>query len=88
MKLPNLKMLSVPPSPVRAMGGSQAGTKEVKICINPSPLRGKSVIQSHPKLLAIRVKTYQPGKLLVCAAGQEVEDAEDQLAAAPEAPRM
>ena len=86
MKFPNLKMLSVPPSPVWAVGGSQAGTKEVKIGINPSPLRGK--VRIHPKLLAIRVKTYRPEKLLAGAAGQEVEDAEDQLAAAPEAPRM
>ena len=86
MKLPNLRMLSVPPSPVRAVGGLQAGTKEVKIGINPIPLRGK--VRIHPKLLAMRVKTYRPGKPLAGAAGQEVEDAEDQLAAAPEAPRM
>ena len=77
MKLPNLKMQTIPPSPVRAVGGSQAGTKEVKIGINPTPLRGK--VRIHPKLLAIRVKTYRPGKLLAGAAGQEVGDAEDQL---------
>ena len=53
MKLPNLKMQSVPPSPVQAVGGSQAGTKEVKIGINPTPLRGK--VRIHPKLLAIWV---------------------------------
>ena len=86
MKLSNLKMLSVPPSLVRAVGGSQAGTKGVKIDINPTPLLGK--VRIHPKLLAIRVKTYRPGKLLAGAAGQEVGDAEVQLATAPEAPRM
>ena len=86
MKLPNLKMLSVPPSPVRAAGGSQGGTKEVKTGINPTQLCGK--VRIHPKLLATRVKTYQPGKPLADAAGQEVGGAEDQLAAAPEAPKM
>ena len=86
MKLPNLKMLSVPPSPVRAAGGSQAGTGEVKTDINPIPRLGK--VRTHPKLLAMRAKTCRPGNPLEDAAGQEVEAAEDQPAAVPEALRI
>ena len=81
-----MKMLSIPPSLVRGVGGSQGGTKEVKTGINPTPLRGK--VRIHLKFLATQVKTCRPGKPFAGAADQEAGGAEDQLAAARETPRM
>ena len=85
-EIANMKMLSVPPSPLQAMWGSQGGTKKVRIGINHTPLLGKVRIRLKP--LATLVKTCRPGKPLAGTADQEVGGAEDHLAAAPEAPRM
>ena len=86
MTLLNMKLPSVPPSPVRAMGGSLGHTRRVRIDINPTPQGRKVRILQKPQ--ATLARTCQPGSLLVVEADHAVGDAEDLLIAAPEAPRM
>ena len=85
MRLFNLSLLSVPPSPVRAMGGSPVGTNEVRLGSNHTPQVGKGKIT--PNLLATLGKTCQPGRVLAPGVGPEVEAVEVLLAVVPEVPR-
>ena len=85
MRLPNLSFLSVPPSPVRAMGGSPVGTNEVRLGSNHTLQVGKGKIT--PNLLATLGKTCQPGRVLAPGVGPEVEAVEVLPTAVPEVPR-
>ena len=85
MRLPNLSLLSVPPSPVWAMGGSPVGTNEVRLGSNHTPQVGKDKIT--PNLLATLGKTCQPGRVLAPGVGPEVEAVEVLLTSVPEVPR-
>ena len=84
-KLPNMNLLSVPPSLVRAMGGSPVGTKKVKLDANPTPPDGRVRIHLNP--LATLAKICQPGKTLEGVAHPMVGTGEVHLTAVPEAPR-
>ena len=86
MTLLNMKLPSVPPSPVRARGGSPGHIRRVRIDINPTPQDGK--VRSLQKHQATLARTCQPGSLLVVEADHAVGDAEDLLITSPEAPRM
>ena len=85
-KLPNMNLLSVPPSPVRAMGGgSPVGTKKVKLDISPTPPDGKVRILLNR--LVTLAKICQPGRALEGVADSAVGAVEVHLTAVPEAPR-
>ena len=84
-KLPNMNLLSVPPSPVWAMGGSPVGTKKVKLDINPTPPDGKVRIHLNPR--ATLAKICQAGRALEGVADPAVGAGEVHLIAVPEAPR-
>ena len=81
MKLPNLKMLSVPPGP--GHGGFAGGHKRGQNRYQPFSTEWKS--QDTSKASGNSGKDIPAWKTFGGAAGQEVEDAEDQLAATPEA---
>ena len=75
----NMKLPSVPPSPVRAMGGSPVHRKEVKIDINLTPQGGKvRMLINLPVTLA---RTCRHGSLSVAEADHAVGDAEVLLIA-------
>ena len=84
MKLPNLNLLSVPPSPVRAMGGSPVDTREVRYDSSHTPLVGK--VRIVPKALVTRGRTCQPGTVLAAGVGPVVEAVEVLLTAVREVP--
>ena len=85
MKLHNMSLLSVPPSPVRAMGGLPVDTKEVKLDFNPTPPDGRVRIHLNP--LATRAKICQPGRALEGVVDPAVGAGEVILTSVPEAPR-
>ena len=72
--------------PGRAMGGSPAHTRGVRIDINPTPQGGKVRILQKPQ--AILARTCWLGNPLVVEADHAAGDAEDLLIAAPEAAKM
>ena len=84
MKLPNLNLLSIPPSPVRAMGGSPVDTREVRYDSSHTPLVGK--VRIVPKALVTRGRTCQPGTVLAAGVGPVVEAVEVLLTAVREVP--
>ena len=86
MTLLNMKLPSVPPSPVRAMGGSLGHIKKVKLDINLTPQGGK--VKRLLNLQATLARTCQHGSLSVAEADHAVGDVEVLLIAVPEAPRM
>ena len=80
-----MNLLSIPPSPVRAMGGSPVGTKKVKLDIKPtSPDVRVRILQNH---LATLAKICMPGRALEGMADPAVGAGEVHLTAIPEAPR-
>ena len=80
-----MKLPSVPPSPVRAMGGSPALIRGGKTDTNPTLQVGKvRSLQSPQVTLA---STCRLGNLLVAGADPPVEVVEVTQIAAPEAPR-
>ena len=84
MKLPNLNLLSVLPSPVRAWGGSPVGTREVRCVSNHTPLVGK--VRIVPKPLGTLVRICQLGRVLAVGVGPAVGAVEVLLAAVREVP--
>ena len=80
-----MNLLSVPPSPVQAMGGSPLGTKKIKLDINPTPLDGRVRMRQNP--LVTLAKICQPGRALEGVADPAVGAGEVHLTAVPEAPR-
>ena len=86
MTLLNMKLPSVPPSPVWAMGGSPGHIKKVRTAINPIPQGGR--VRMLQNLQATLARTCQHGSLSVAEADHAGEDAEVPLIVVPEAPRM
>ena len=85
MKLPNLKLLGVPPSPVRAMGGLLVGTRKVRPGISHTLLAGRD--KNLQNLRATLVRICQPGRVLVPVVEAVVGAVEVPLTVVLEVPR-